>query len=302
MSGGSSQKTAIGFIGLGQLGAPMVANFLEEGHSVIVYNRTPEKALPLLDKGARQVRSPDQAIPEGGIVMTCVSDDAALLSLFEDEAMFQRLGASGVHVSMSTISPQTAEQLAARHAELGGIYLASPVMGRPDAIVARTQTYYISGPAEVRARVKPILASISRQVLELGDDPRAAHVAKLCSNFLIASAVESLGEAFTVAEKNGLEPQVLYDTITEFLFDCLIYKGYGKHLLSKQHKDPLFRLRLGLKDMNLVSQMANDSCTPMPVVGLLRDRYTSCVAQKRGEWDWTAIALEIRRQAGLDAQ
>ncbi|RMF94442.1 MAG: NAD(P)-dependent oxidoreductase [Planctomycetota bacterium] len=133
----------------------------------------------------------------------------------------------------------------------------------------------------------------------MGDGPTEAHVAKLCSNFLIATVIESLGEAFTLAEKNGLPPQALYDALTEFLFNCLIYKGYGAHILSGKHDEPLFRLRLGLKDLNLVAQTAFESETPMPLVSLLKDRYTSSKALGRGDWDWTAVALEIRRQAGL---
>jgi 3-hydroxyisobutyrate dehydrogenase-like beta-hydroxyacid dehydrogenase len=298
----SAQPTGdqeFGFIGIGQMGQAMVANWLALGYRVRVYNRTREKIRPLLEQGAIEATSPADAVVPGGLVMTCVSDDQALLSIFDDGEVFRRLGPQGIHVSMSTISPRTARLLAEKHNQLGGVYLASPVMGRPDTVAAKRQTFYISGPAAARHRVKPLLQAISRQVLELGDGPEAAHVAKLASNFLIATVVESLSEAFAFVEKNGLPPQTFFDTITEFLFDCFIYKGYGRHLLSGQFREPLFRLQLGLKDINLSLQSATESRTPMPFLSVLRDRYLAALAQGYGDWDWTAIALEVRRQAGL---
>ncbi|MCS7238958.1 MAG: NAD(P)-dependent oxidoreductase [Thermoguttaceae bacterium] len=289
----------LGFIGIGQMGRAMVENWLADGFRVRVFNRTRDKILPLLEKGAIEARSPAEAAIPGGILMSCVADDAALLSVFEDDEVFRQLGPTGIHVSMSTILPQTARLLAERHAQQGGIYVAAPVMGRPDAVAARRQTYYLSGPPEARQRVKPVLSPICRQVLELGDDPGAAHVAKLASNFLIATVVESLGEAFALVEKSGLPSRAFFETITEFLFNCYVYKRYGEHLLSGRFSEPLFRLQLGFKDMQLLAQMAASSHTPMPFLSTLRDRYLSALAQGKGEWDWTAIVLEIRRQAGL---
>lgn len=295
----AEKAQSLGFIGIGQMGAAMVANWLAEGYSVRVYNRTAEKAEALVKLGAVRAETPADAVPPSGIVMTCVSDDAALQSIFADGSIFRRLGADGIHVSMSTISPKTAAELAARHRKEGGTYLACPVMGRPDTVAAKRQTFYVSGPLAARRTAQPILERISRRVLELGDEPEAAHVAKLASNFLIAAVVESLGESFAFVEKSGLPAQVFFETITEFLFDCFIYKGYGKHLLSGEHREPLFRLALGAKDMSLVAQTAAETRTPMPLLSLIRDRYLASLAQGRGDWDWTAIVLEIRRQAAL---
>jgi len=256
------QSRSLGFIGIGQMGAAMVANWLAEGYTVRVYNRTAAKAEPLVKLGAIRAETPADAVPPSGVVMTCVSDDAALQSLFADGTLFRRLGREGLHVSMSTISPKTAAELAARHREQGGTYLACPVMGRPDTVAAKRQTFYVSGPNSARDTVRPILACISRKVLELGEAPEAAHVAKLASNFLLATVVESLGEAFAFVEKSGLPPQVFFETITDFFFDCFIYQGYGRHLLSGEHREPLFRLALGAKDMSLVAQTAAASQSP----------------------------------------
>lgn len=298
---GARQETRVGFIGLGQLGSPMVANLLKDGVRVRVYNRTAEKAEPLAALGAEVAASADDAVEPGGVLITCLANDHALDHVLDESpGLFSRLGAEGLHVSMSTIAPATARRLAQRHAEQGGTYLAAPVMGRPDAVAARMQSYLVSGPAGARARAKPLLAGLGRQVFEFGDDPTAAHVAKLSANFLIASAVEAMSEAFTLAKKNGLDPEALHAMLTAGLFACPIYKNYGRQIIAGDFFQALFRVALGLKDMALVSQLALESRTPMPLASLLRDRYTAAAAHGRGEWDWTAIAVEVEADAGLE--
>ncbi len=129
-------KETVGFIGLGNMGLAMATNLLKAGFGLRVYNRTAEKARPLLERGATLARSPAEAVEPGGVVVTMVSDDRAL----EDVALganglLARLG-DGVHLSMSTIAPHTARRLADLHKERGGRYVAWPVFGKPDVAIA----------------------------------------------------------------------------------------------------------------------------------------------------------------------
>src|ERR1700744_4267884 len=128
---------AIGFIGLGTLGLPMAANLVERGHALRVYNRTAEKAAPLVARGAVVAARPADVVTPGGVVASVVWDDAALESIVTSAGFLERLGAGGVHVSMSTVLPATARRLAALHARHGATYLEAPVFGRPEAAVAR---------------------------------------------------------------------------------------------------------------------------------------------------------------------
>jgi len=298
-----AKKPRIGFIGLGQMGVPMVTNLLASGYPVRVYNRTAAKARPLVDQGAEQAERPEDAMEPGGILVTCVSNDQVLQSIFDAHPdLFQRLGADGVHVSMSTVHPATSRRMADRHRQQGGTYVAAPIMGRPDAVAARMQIFLVSGPPTAVARVKPVLASLSRLVSEFGDDPGAANVAKLASNFLIASAIEAMAEAFTLVRKNGLDPALVHQMLSETFFAAPVYKNYGRQILAREWRQPLFRLELGLKDMGLVSQLAFDSRTPMPLAALLRDRFLTADAHGRGLWDWTATAAETEADAGLGSR
>src|SRR5450631_4485353 len=128
-------KETIGFIGLGGMGLAMATNLLKAGFGLRVYNRTAEKAQPLLEQGARLARSPAEAAEPGGIVVTMVSDDQAVHAVtLGANGLLDRLG-DGVHLSMSTIAPRTARGLADLHREGGGHYVASPVFGKPEVAV-----------------------------------------------------------------------------------------------------------------------------------------------------------------------
>jgi 3-hydroxyisobutyrate dehydrogenase-like beta-hydroxyacid dehydrogenase len=289
----------IGFIGLGNMGAPMAGNLLKAGHAVRVHNRTASKAASLAGQGAELGRRVVDVAEPGGIVITMVADDRALTDLFGDDALPERLGPGGIHLSMSTVSPATARSLAEAHRRSGVAYLAAPVFGRPEAAAARKLWICVSGPQAAKARVRPILGALGQGVFDFGEEPGAANVVKLAGNFLIMSAIEAMAEAFTLAEKNGIGRAVIADMLGQTLFACPIYQNYGK-IVAAEHYTPVgFRLSLGLKDIDLVLQAAATSRMPMPLAGVLRDRFLSALAKGRDELDWSAIAISASEDAGL---
>src|SRR5881392_4309525 len=176
-------KETVGFIGLGGMGLSMATSLLKAGFGLRVYNRTAEKARPLLDKGARLARSPAEAAEPGGVVVTMVSDDRAVeeVSLGPD-GLLARLG-DGVHLSMSTIAPSTARRLANRHRERGAHYVASPVFGKPEVAAQAKLWVVTAGNAAARARVRPLQGAMSQRVFDFGDEPGAANIIKLAGNF-----------------------------------------------------------------------------------------------------------------------
>jgi 3-hydroxyisobutyrate dehydrogenase-like beta-hydroxyacid dehydrogenase len=150
-----------------------------------VYNRTPDKAGSLVERGATLARSPAEAAEPGGIVVTMVSDDAALEAVtLGAEGLLSRLG-NGVHLSMSTIAPRTSRRLAALHKERGVHYVGSPVFGKPQVAAEAKLWIVTSGDAAARARVRPIQEAMGQCVFEFGDDPGAAHAIKLAGNFML---------------------------------------------------------------------------------------------------------------------
>lgn len=293
--------TPVGFVGLGNMGSAMARRLLAAGFEVSVYNRTPEKAEPLVQAGARRAETPSACVTRDGVVMTMVADDRALDNVvFADHGLLQRLADGGLHVSLSTISPQTARRIAIAHSEQGAGYLAAPVFGRPEAAAAGKLWAVTSGPLPAKERVKPMLAAFSQGSFDFGDDIGAANTVKLAGNFMILSAMEALAEAFTMAEKRGISRSRLAELLTSTLFDCPAYRTYAPVIAEHRHTPAAFSLALGLKDIRLVMEAAGAAGAPMPLASLLHDRLLALQAQGHGDLDWSALALAASKDAGLD--
>lgn len=290
----------IGFIGLGSMGFPIAANLAAAGFPLTVWNRTASKAQPLVEKGARIAASPREVARAGGVVITMVADDAALESLvLGAAAIAKQIAPGGIHLSMSTVAPATIRKLAEAHREAGSILLATPVFGRPDAAAARKMFVCISGDGAAKQKVRPILEAIGQGVFDFGETAESASVAKISGNFLIAAAMEAMGEAFAMAEKSGLDRTAVATMLTQTIFGCPVYQGYGAAIAARRHSPAGFQLPLGLKDVELVLRTAREVNAPMPTASLLRDRFVHALAMGRADLDWSAIALGAREDAGL---
>jgi 3-hydroxyisobutyrate dehydrogenase-like beta-hydroxyacid dehydrogenase len=150
----------IGFIGLGNLGLPMATNLLNSGYSLTVYNRTASKAASLVAQGARLASRPVDAVTTGGIIVTILWDDTSVESIVMSDGFLEQLGSDGIHVSMSTVSPEMSKKLAAIHTHHGSTYIEAPIFGRPEAAVARKLSIPFAGPKTAKERVRPILKAM----------------------------------------------------------------------------------------------------------------------------------------------
>jgi 3-hydroxyisobutyrate dehydrogenase-like beta-hydroxyacid dehydrogenase len=288
----------IAFMGLGSLGTPIAANLIQDGHEVTVWNRTRGKAQSLLDQGAKEADSPEGAVTPGGIIVTVLADDAALEETITENVL-EQLGEGGLHISMSTIAPSTARRMAQIHEEYGVSYVAAPIFARPDAVSSRVGNLCLSGAAAARERAWAVVQSLVKGVFDFGDEPGAANVVKLAGNFMIAASMELMAEAFTMAEKEGVPRQAVYDMLTQTLFASPIFQNYGRMIARNTYEPVGFKLPLGLKDLNLVLQTAAGVQAPMPLASLLRDRLISAQAKGRDHLDWTALAQGASDDAGL---
>jgi 3-hydroxyisobutyrate dehydrogenase-like beta-hydroxyacid dehydrogenase len=290
----------IGFIGLGGMGSAMAANLLKAGFALKVYNRAPQRAEPLVALGATRVNSIAEAAEEGGIVVTMLTNDAAVQEVVSGDSGFgSALGSGGIHVSMSTIAPETSRHLAALHREQQSHYVAAPVFGKPDAAAAQKLWIATSGPAEAKTRIQPVLDAMGQGVYDFGNDPGAANIVKLTGNFMLGAAIEAMGEAFTLAQKNGIPRTAVYEFFSETLFNCPVYKNYGKQISEEQYQPIGAVPSLIRKDFGLILQAAQNSAVPMPLASLVHDRLTAMVAKGREDRDWAGFAGEISENAGL---
>jgi 3-hydroxyisobutyrate dehydrogenase-like beta-hydroxyacid dehydrogenase len=290
----------IGFIGLGAMGAAIAANLVRARHDVLVWNRSAEKAGPLIDAGAVLAASPKAAAADREVVLTMLADDAAVLAVLAGEnGLNAGLQRGALHVSMSTIAVSTADQMSATHRALGQRFLCAPVFGRPQAAAA-AKLFVVAGgdPADVTTAT-PLFQAISQRVFQVGATPSAASLIKLCGNFMILSAIEAMGEAMALAEKGGIPKQQLYEVLTGSVFDSLVYRLYGDILVNGRYRPAGFAAPLGLKDMRLAGECAEALRVPMPLLNVLRDHLLQTIAQEGDDIDWSGIARTAAKNAGL---
>jgi 3-hydroxyisobutyrate dehydrogenase-like beta-hydroxyacid dehydrogenase len=288
----------IAFMGLGSLGTPIAANLIQDGHDVTVWNRTPGKAQSLLNQGAREAGSPQEAVTPGGVIVSVLAHDAAVEETIT-ESVLEKLGKGGLHISMSTIAPATASRLAQLHEKYGVAYVAAPIFARPQAVTDRVGNLCLSGETAAKERARAVVAPSVKGVFDFGEEVGAANVVKLAGNFMIAASIEMMAEAFTMGEKNGVPRQAMYDMFTQTLFATPIFQGYGRMIYQNTYEPVGFKLPLGLKDINLVLETASAAQTPMPLANLVRDRLMSALAKGRENLDWTALAQGVSDDAGL---
>ena len=177
-----------------------------------------------------------------------LADDQAVEDVCLPAGSFvERLGPGGIHVSISTISPDAARRLAEHHKKHQVEYIAAPVFGRPEAAAAKRLWVCVSGAAEAKQRVRPLLDAIGQGIFDFGEEAAAANVVKLCGNFLIASAIEALAETLTLARKNGIDPKSVADMLGKTLFACPVYQGYGKSIARAKIRTGRFPARARLE-------------------------------------------------------
>ena len=286
----------LGFIGLGNLGTPIAENLLANTKQLYVFNRTATKAQGLAEKGAVVCNSIKELTALCDIVFSIVSDDAALKQITLGNAgIAANLKPGGMHVCISTILPATSKELSALHRQYNNYYVASPVMGRPEAARAGKLVFFISGDKEVIETAKTFLQQAgAASVWEIGNEPETANVAKLCSNLMIICAIEAMAEGINLAEKSGIDATKWMNMLTQTLFSAPVYINYGKILLQKAYQPAGFSLRLGLKDVILMLSQASSAGTDLPFGNLLHKRLTDSMEKGLAEHDWTAIAMALK--------
>jgi 3-hydroxyisobutyrate dehydrogenase-like beta-hydroxyacid dehydrogenase len=289
----------VGFIGLGHMGAAMAGNLAKAGHDVIVYNRTAAKALPLIAQGAKAAANVADAC-QGNAVITMLANDAAVESVMQGPAgVIANLTAGALHVSSSTISVVLSQRLTEEHAKAGQHFVAAPVFGRPEAAAARKLFVVAGGEAAAVDMATPLLQAIGQKTFVVSHMPKAASLVKLSGNFLIASVIESLGEALALVSKSGVDQHRYIEILTSTLFDSPIYKTYGGLIASGRFEPAGFAAPLGHKDIRLLLAAAEELRVPMPVASVLHDRFLALFARGNDRLDWSAIGRLPAVDAGM---
>jgi 3-hydroxyisobutyrate dehydrogenase-like beta-hydroxyacid dehydrogenase len=271
---------------------------LKAGHEVTVYNRTASKAEPLVKQGARHASTVAKACGGDAVMTMLANDDAAGEVTFGDDGILNNLARNAIHISISTISVTLSQKLFDAHKDRGQRYLAAPVFGRPEAAAAGKLFVTVAGDEKTIDECAPLFEAIGQKTFRFGKNPADANLVKLSGNFLITAVIEALAEAMALVGKAGLDQHEYLDFLTSTLFNAPVYKTYGAIIADHKYSPAGFAAPLGLKDNRLVMAAAENLRVPMPLAGLIYNRFITLLAQGGESLDWSAIAQLVSEDAG----
>jgi 3-hydroxyisobutyrate dehydrogenase-like beta-hydroxyacid dehydrogenase len=289
------ESLTIACIGLGKIGSGIAKNVQASGCRFVVYNRTPGKSRSFVAAGAKEARTPREAVSSADVVVTSLMDDRSVLdTLSGEDGILAGMAKGAIHIGTSTISPVATAAIAALHKQYGSHYVAAPVLGRPDAAAAGKLITFAAGERESVGRARPVLETYAQRILELGEDHSRAASMKLAANFFAASLLEIMGEAFAFAEKQGV-----LGSLKDMLKGFLPPMGeYADRIADRHFDQPGFTLDGGLKDVRLILEAAGNAHVPLPFASVIRDKCLAAQARGFGQQDWSVFTEIARLEAG----
>ncbi|KAJ8613142.1 hypothetical protein CTAYLR_004789 [Chrysophaeum taylorii] len=293
-------RRCVGLIGVGNLGLEL-GRRLKSAYEVCAFDLNASRVSLLGCEAATSVTDVVRRIASKDTrptVVSIVPNDEALRSVSDEVVM--TLGEGGLHISCATVSPRASREVAVAHENRGVNFVAAPIFARPENMRSNAASFILSGKEREAAANILACAAPPERLFLFGDDPGAANVVKLCGNFLIAATIQSLAEGLAMTEANGVDRCAVMDVLSSTIFDCAIYKGYGRRVSRRDHAPGGFALEHGLKDITLILDTAHRAGQPMPFGAVLRDRFLAAVALGRADLDWSAVALQTTRDGGVE--
>jgi 3-hydroxyisobutyrate dehydrogenase-like beta-hydroxyacid dehydrogenase len=289
--------TKIAFCGLGRMGAPMAARLLDAGHALTVWNRTPDRAGPVVEQGASLAASPAEAASGAEIVITMLADGPAL-----DEVVFGRHGVAGglaggaTLVEMSTVGPDAVRALAGRLPE-GVDVLDAPVLGSVPQATEGTLKIFVGGEAAVVERCRPVLEALGtpRHLGALG----AGAAMKLVANSTLGALMGGLAEALALADALGLDEGPVLDILGESAIGVTVKGKRG--LVESGVYEANFKLGLAAKDLRLVTTAAEEAGVELRLAPAARAWLEEADAAGLGDLDYSAVIAQVRGRPATSA-
>jgi 3-hydroxyisobutyrate dehydrogenase-like beta-hydroxyacid dehydrogenase len=273
----------IGVIGLGAMGSAMARNLAAAGHQVKAWNRSGGSV-----EGVTMVKAPLEAL-QGEAALTMLSEDEAIRSVLLQQGVLDQAKAGLVHVVASTISIAFAKELVEWHDKHGFGYVSAPVLGRPD-VAAQGELNILAGgaPAAIE-KIRPLLEVIGGRTWDMGADAPTANAAKIACNMMITMAIEAMAEGVVLTEANGLPRDQFFAVILGTLFGSRAYQVYSANI-AKQDYRPGFKATLGLKDLRLAREAADQGGRSLPMLNAVHQRMKETIDAGMGDRDWSAMA------------
>lgn len=291
----------VGFIGLGRMGKGLAGRILSAGHDLLVYDPMPGQTAPLVESGAIAADSPAAASADRDVVISMLPSDAALSQvLVGDSGLLEAMPKACIHMAMGTHGIPAINHAEQAHGDAGQSFIVCPVLGRPDLAAEGLLGLVPGGPKEVVNKLQPLLEAMGKRTFDVGTTPQAATAVKIANNFLLGCAIETMGEAFALVEKLGVDPKLFYDVMIQSLFKAPAYEVYGRMIVQENWDSYGATAVIGLKDADLALEAAAVADMPLPSTHIWRNHLIRAIDRGEGALDWAVMAREHARASGLD--
>jgi 3-hydroxyisobutyrate dehydrogenase-like beta-hydroxyacid dehydrogenase len=291
----------LGYVGLGVMGSSVTRRLLAAGHTVHVWNRTREKAEPLLEAGAHWADSPREVAERAEIVFTMVTNTAAVRAVFEGEdGILSGLTPGKIYVDMSTASPANSRALAEQVDAAGAQMLDSPVSGTSITVDQGKASLMVGGDADAFERVKPILEAIGPKVFHMGDNGTAVAL-KIAINLSLAVQMLAFSEGVLLAEKSGIDRERVVEAMLASVIasPMVVYRG---PLVLGHPEEVWFDCHMMQKDMNLALEMGRELEVPLPTTAITNEFLTAANGMGIGEKDFAVIFDVLASMSGVKTE
>jgi 2-hydroxy-3-oxopropionate reductase len=291
----------IGFIGLGRMGKPMALNLLNKGFSLTVHSRSRAPVDALAAAGASAADSPAEVAAASDVIITMVPDSPDVRLVLEGpNGVFETVRDGSIIVDMSTIAPAVARELAAKAVLLGVAMLDAPVSGGEIGAINASLSIMVGGDVQALERVRPVLNAVGNpeRVVHIGPSG-AGQVCKACNQICIGGALASVGEAFAIARKAGIDPARVREALLGGFAASRVLEVHGERILKGNYV-PGFKTKLYHKDLGIVGQTIHELDVPAPVAALVQQYVSALMAAGRGEEDYSSLATAVFDAAHLD--
>jgi 3-hydroxyisobutyrate dehydrogenase-like beta-hydroxyacid dehydrogenase len=290
-----TQKSALGFIGLGAMGQRIAHRLIDSGFKVTAYDHTNRKTNALAAEGAIPAPSVRQLVKRSEVVVSCLPDDEAVLNVYQGpEGVLACANPGTIVIEMSTVSPDTSRMLHRLGTERGIEVLDVAISGSTPAAEQGTLTLLGGGDANVFDACKPIFSAVAKQHFYLGPSGSGTAM-KLVVNALLGVNMQAIAEAVAFGEKLGLNRSLLLETLAK---TAVVSAAHQNKLLRAEHDDysPQFPLKLMNKDFRLILEKAADLAAPMPVTAAAYQINAARTAVN-GEDDFSSVISEMEHLA-----
>jgi 2-hydroxy-3-oxopropionate reductase len=286
----------LGFIGLGIMGKPMAGHLLAAGHTVHIYDVSPEPVKELASKGAVVCSHSKEVAQKSDVIFIMVPDTPDVeVVLFGTDGVAEGVRSGSIVVDMSSISPIATKEFARKLAALGVKMLDAPVSGGQVGAEKATLSIMVGGEPEVFEQIKPYFELMGKNIVHIGENGDG-QTCKVANQIVVALTIEAIGEALLFASKAGANPKKVREALLGGFAQSRILEVHGERMIGRSF-DPGFRIRLHQKDLNLALQAARNLGLSLPNTATAQELFNAVAAQGGSDLDHSAMVLALETLA-----